>query len=48
MNQKIINLAIIHLNKDLKLKKIIDKHDKPIFEKNNDYYDSLSKSIIYQ
>jgi 3-methyladenine DNA glycosylase/8-oxoguanine DNA glycosylase len=48
MNQKTINQAITHLNKDLKLKKIIDKHNKPIFKKNNDYYNSLSKSIIYQ
>jgi len=48
MNHKTINQAITHLNKDLKLKKIIDKHNKPIFKKNNDYYNSLSKSIIYQ
>jgi len=48
MNHKTINQTITHLNKDLKLKKIIDKHNKPIFKKNNDYYNSLSKSIIYQ
>ena len=48
MNQKTINLAITHLSNDLKLKKIIDKHSKPNFKKNNDYYNSLAKSIIYQ
>ena len=48
MNSKTINIAITHLNKDLKLKKIIAKHNKPYFKKHNDYYDSLSKSIIYQ
>ena len=48
MNQKTINLAIKHLSNDLKLKKIIDNHSKPNFKKNNDYYNSLAKSIIYQ
>jgi len=48
MNQKTINLAIKHLSNDLKLKKIINNHSKPNFKKNNDYYNSLAKSIIYQ
>ena len=43
MNQKTINLAIIHLSNDLKLKKIIDKHSKPNFKKNNDYYNITIK-----
>ena len=48
MNQKTINLAIIHLSNDSKLKTIIDNHSKPNLKKNNDYYNSLAKSIIYQ
>ena len=48
MNQKTINIAITHLSNDSKLKTIIDNHSKPNFKKNNDYYNSLAKSIIYQ
>ena len=47
MNQ-LINKAVRHLSKDLKLKSLIDNNDKPVFEKSNNYYIALSKSIIYQ
>ena len=45
---KVVNKAIKHLSKDLKLKSLIDNNDKPVFEKNDNYYIALSKSIIYQ
>jgi len=44
----LINKAIKQLSKDIKLKSLIDKNEKPFFEENNNYYHTLSKSIIYQ
>ena len=44
----LINKAIKQLSKDIKLKSLIDKNEKPFFEENNNYYHALSKSIIYQ
>lgn len=47
--EKVINEAIKHLSKDQKLKILIENNKPPIFEeRNDDYYHSLSKSIIYQ
>ena len=48
MNSKVLNDAINHLNKDKKLKELIAKYDKPGFESNGNYFNALSKSIIYQ
>ena len=48
MNNKIINKAIQILSQDKLLKKIVDDYPTPKFEINNNYFDALSKSIIYQ
>ncbi len=48
MNKDVLNKAIIHLSRDKKLKKLIDKYPKPKFEINNNHFDALTKSIIYQ
>ena len=48
MNSKNLNNAIDYLKKDKNLKKLIDKYDKPKFGENSDYFNALSKSIIYQ
>jgi DNA-3-methyladenine glycosylase II len=48
MDIKIINQSIIHLMKDKKLKSLIDYYSKPKFINNSNYFDALSKSIIYQ
>lgn len=48
MDIQIINQSIKHLIKDNKLKSIIDNYSKPKFFNNSNYFDSLSKSIIYQ
>jgi len=48
MNQKILNKSIKHLVKDKKLRILINKYPIPQFSPNNNYFDALSKSIIYQ
>ena len=48
MDQKIINDAIKHLSKNETIKTLIDKYPKPKFSLNDNYFDSLCKSIIYQ
>ncbi|MAJ44363.1 MAG: hypothetical protein CMF96_06420 [Candidatus Marinimicrobia bacterium] len=48
MNSKILNNAINHLNKDKNLKKLITKYDRPVFKSDDNYFNALSKSIIYQ
>ena len=48
MNKDILNKSIKHLLKDEKLKALIDKYPSPQFSPNRNYFDALSKSIIYQ
>ena len=48
MKQTLINQSIIHLKKDQKLKILINKYPIPQFSPNENYFDALSKSIIYQ
>ena len=48
MNRITLNKAIKHLKTDNKLKKIIQKYPVPNFSHNTNYFDALSKSIIYQ
>ena len=48
MNQEVINKALKHLRNDEIMKGPIDIYDEPTFESNNNYFNSLSKSIIYQ
>jgi len=48
MNFDILNQSIEHLSKDRKLNALIDKYDRPNFENNDNYFNALSKSIIYQ
>ena len=48
MNKATINKSIVHLSKDQILKKIIDKYDPPKFTASSNYFNSLSKIIIYQ
>ena len=48
MDKHILDKSIIYLSKDPKIKKIIDNYPIPKFHCNNNYFDALSKSIIYQ
>ena len=48
MKQTLINQSIVHLKKDQKLKILINKYPIPQFSPNENYFDALSKSIIYQ
>jgi DNA-3-methyladenine glycosylase II len=48
MNFDILNQSIKHLSKDRKLNALIDKYDRPNFENNDNYFNALSKLIIYQ
>ena len=48
MKIQIINKAIKILSEDKFLKKLVDNYPTPKFEINNNYFDALSKSIIYQ
>ncbi|MBA93745.1 MAG: hypothetical protein CMG47_01600 [Candidatus Marinimicrobia bacterium] len=48
MKQTLINQSIVHLKKDQKLKILINKYPIPKFSPNENYFDALSKSIIYQ
>ena len=48
MDKNILEESIDFLSKDVKLKSLIDKYPKPKFSPNKNYFDALSKSIIYQ
>ena len=48
MDSYTLNQSIEHLRKDSKFKTLIDKYDKPNFGNNDNYFNALSKSIIYQ
>ncbi len=48
MNQKILKTALEELSKDPKIDKLIQKFGSPIFSQTKDYFNALSKSIIYQ
>ena len=48
MDQNLLNQSIKHLVKDQKLKNLINKYPIPKFSPNENYFDALSKSIIYQ
>ena len=48
MDNNILNKSIKHLEKDQKIKTLINKYPIPEFYPNNNYFDALSKSIIYQ
>jgi len=48
MDKNILNKSIKHLEKDQKIKTLINKYPIPEFYPNDNYFDALSKSIIYQ
>ena len=48
MDKNILNKSIKHLAKDQKIKTLINKYPIPEFYPNDNYFDALSKSIIYQ
>ena len=48
MDSNILDKSVTHLIKDQKIKKLINKYPIPQFSPNNNYFDALSKSIIYQ
>ena len=48
MNKTTIEKAINHLSKIKEFQILIDKNPIPTFNKNDNYFDALSKSIIYQ
>ena len=48
MDKNILEESINFLSKDVKLKSLIEKYPKPKFSPNKNYFDALSKSIIYQ
>jgi len=48
MDDYILNKSIKHLSKDPKINSIIKKHPIPHFSYNDNYFEALSKSIIYQ
>ena len=48
MNNNILNNAIKHLEKDQKIKTLINKYPVPEFAPTENYFNALSKSIIYQ
>ena len=48
MNKTTIEKAIDHLSKIKEFQILIDKNPVPTFKKNDNYFDALSKSIIYQ
>ena len=44
-----IDAGLIHLSSvDPKMKKLINKFEKPYFVKENNYFESIVRSIIYQ
>ena len=48
MNKNTIQKAIDHLSKIQELETLIKNNPIPQFEKNKNYFDALSKTIIYQ
>ena len=48
MNHDLLKNSIKHLTQDQKLKILINKYPIPKFSPNANYFDALSKSIIYQ
>jgi DNA-3-methyladenine glycosylase II len=48
MDTIILNQSIQHLLRDKRLKNLINKYPIPQFASNDNYFDALSKSIIYQ
>ena len=48
MDKNILEKSITFLSKDIKLKSLIDKYPKPKFSPSKNYFDALSKTIIYQ
>ena len=48
MDDYILNKSIKHLSKDPKINSIIKKYPIPQFSYNDNYFEALSKSIIYQ
>ena len=48
MDKNILNESIKHLVKEQKIKTLINKYPIPEFSPNDNYFDALSKSIIYQ
>jgi len=48
MDKIILNQSIQYLLKDNKLKDLINKYPIPQFVSKDNYFDALSKSIIYQ
>ena len=48
MDSNTLNQAIHYLSEDKLLKELIDKYDKPIFIENENPFNALVKSIIYQ
>ena len=48
MDENILNKSIKHLIKDKKIKPLINKYSIPHFMPNDNYFDALSKTIIYQ
>ena len=48
MDKYTLNQSIKHLAKDKKLKVLINQYAVPKFSPNDNYFDALSKSIIYQ
>ena len=48
MDSDTLNKSIEHLSNDNKFKVLIDKYDRPTFVKNDNYFNALSKSIVYQ
>ena len=48
MDKHIVNKSTEYLAKDKKLKTLIDKYPIPQFSPNDNYFDALSRSIIYQ
>ena len=48
MNQKILSDGLKHLCKDQKMNNLIEKFDRPNYIQDMDYFNALSKTIIYQ
>ena len=48
MDKNILNQSIEYLIKDKKIKPLINKYPIPKFSPNDNYFDALSRSIIYQ
>ena len=48
MKKKILDNALEHLSQEPKMKRLIGEFGAPDFNGVNDYFNALSKSIIYQ